>query len=267
MSKNLITLKNNQESHISYSEFKTFTECPYKRYLQYEKRIETPSNIYMDYGTAIHECTQSFYDQKGEGLISYELRLKKVLNDHPEVSDKEKKSFFEGGRRVAQEVIRGLKRLFNQGYELAETEKFVWTPTASGIFFKGYIDFLLRKGEGWHILDLKTTTKGWKPYKFKDEVVLSQLRLYKHFYAKQEGVSENGISTYYIFGKRDTKIKPVEFVKIESGKGSTARAIKALDDATYLIQKGDITKAKDERQPKRFSPCKYCEFNHTEHCP
>ena len=49
------------KQHISYSELKIFTECPYKWHLQYEKGLKGfMGNIYTAFGTAIHSvCEQS----------------------------------------------------------------------------------------------------------------------------------------------------------------------------------------------------------------
>ena len=49
------------KQHISYSELKIFTECPYKWHLQYEKGLAGfTGNIYTAFGTAIHSvCEQS----------------------------------------------------------------------------------------------------------------------------------------------------------------------------------------------------------------
>jgi len=49
------------KQHISYSELKIFTECPYKWKLQYVDGLKGfTGNIYTAFGTAIHSvCEQS----------------------------------------------------------------------------------------------------------------------------------------------------------------------------------------------------------------
>ena len=49
------------KQHISYSELKIFTECPYKWKLQYVDKLKGfTGNIYTAFGTAIHAvCEQS----------------------------------------------------------------------------------------------------------------------------------------------------------------------------------------------------------------
>ena len=49
------------KQHISYSELKIFTECPYKWKLQYVDKLKGfTGNIYTAFGSAIHAvCEQS----------------------------------------------------------------------------------------------------------------------------------------------------------------------------------------------------------------
>ena len=44
--------------HISYSELKTWAECPWKHKLMYVDKIETyENNPYAEFGTVIHDLT------------------------------------------------------------------------------------------------------------------------------------------------------------------------------------------------------------------
>ena len=65
------------KQHISYSELKIFTECPYKWHLQYEKGLAGfTGNIYTAFGTAIHEVCEKAVLK--EGLL-YPIKVNKNM--------------------------------------------------------------------------------------------------------------------------------------------------------------------------------------------
>ena len=50
---------------ISYSSMKTFSECPLRYKFNYIDRIRVPykTNIYGAFGSAVHLCIETFYNQ------------------------------------------------------------------------------------------------------------------------------------------------------------------------------------------------------------
>ena len=51
--------------HISFSEIKTWAECPNKHWLTYVEKIETyTDNPYVDFGTIVHEEIEVYLNSK-----------------------------------------------------------------------------------------------------------------------------------------------------------------------------------------------------------
>ena len=77
------------KQHISYSELKIFTECPYKWHLQYEKGLAGfTGNIYTAFGTAIHSvCEQSALGNltEAEELILEIAESREISPSDPEI--------------------------------------------------------------------------------------------------------------------------------------------------------------------------------------
>ena len=114
------------KQHISYSELKIFTECPYKWKLQYLDGLKGfTGNIYTAFGTAIHSvCEQSALGQLPDDEFATHfdqvfLQELKTLDDKPE--NKLIVEMREQRRNIFHKVFPALQELF-PGYEVLLTE-------------------------------------------------------------------------------------------------------------------------------------------------
>jgi ATP-dependent helicase/DNAse subunit B len=64
-----------EKKHISYSELKTWAECPYKHKLKYKDGIKGfVGNIYTAFGTAIHEVCENI----AKGLLTEDVEREEI---------------------------------------------------------------------------------------------------------------------------------------------------------------------------------------------
>jgi len=110
------------KQHISYSELKIFTECPYKWHLQYEKGLAGfTGNIYTAFGTAIHSvCEQSALGNLPDEDFAEHFDL--VFLDELQKLDEKPQSKMivemrEQSREIFHKVFPELQKLF-PGYEV-----------------------------------------------------------------------------------------------------------------------------------------------------
>ena len=146
------------------------------------------------------------------------------------------------------------------GWSLVATEQDLMERVNDSYKFKGFIDLILKDGQGhYHIIDWKTCSWGWNARKKNDILYTRQLVLYKNFYAQKLGISLRTISTHFGLIKRTAKKNQVEFFRVTSGPKKTENALKLLNKALYNIT--------NKRYIKNRLSCKNCKFRHTEHCP
>lgn len=257
---------NMTKQHISYSELKIFTECPYKWHLQYEQGLAGfTGNIYTAFGTAIHSvCEQSALgnlteDQYPDHFDWAFLEELKKLDEKPE-----SKMIVEmrvQSRRIFDKVFPALQKLF-PGYEVYSSEESLYEPITElkfTRFLKGFVDLVVKTPDGkYHVIDWKSCSWGWDAQKRSDTMVTYQLTLYKKFFCEKHGIDPKDVETYFGLLKRTAKEDNVEIFRVTSGSRKTANALKVLTNACNLINKGVKIKNRNS--------CTKCPFNNTEHC-
>lgn len=129
--------------------------------------------------------------------------------------------------------------------------------------FKGFIDAIItapkKKKQLTWILDVKTTSWGWSFDKKSDDLVKTQLILYKCFLSKKLNIDMKDIRCGFILLKRDAKPgKHCELVTVSVGDKSSARALKTVGNMLASVKRGIAIKNR--------SSCPYCEYKNTEHC-
>ena len=254
------------KQHISYSELKIFTECPYKWHLQYEKGLAGfTGNIYTAFGTAIHSvCEQSALgklpdeDFEDHFDIVFLEELKK-LDEKPE--NKMIVEMREQSRSIFYKVFPALQKLF-PGYEVYSSEEGLYEPITELKFdryLKGFIDLVIKTPDGkYHIIDWKSCSWGWDVERKSDKMTTYQLTLYKKFFCEKHNLDPKDVETYFGLLKRTAKKDNVEIFRVTSGSRKTNNATKVLTDACNLINKGIKVKNRNS--------CAKCPFNNTEHC-
>ena len=255
--------------HISFSEMKIWDECAFKHKLVYKDKIkEFLGNEYTAFGTAIHYvCERSVLGEPQKNLNNIfnqkfldELKIlteKKVDLNKKLISDMRTQI-----KNIVSYIIPSLKESFGN-YEVISVEEDLYIPMqGSGLFFKGFIDLVLKTSDGkYHIIDWKSCSWGWDSKRKADRITSYQLTLYKHFFAEKHNIDPKNIETHFALLKRTAKTNNVEIFRITSGAKKTENALNLLNKATYNITSGNHIK-------NRLSCTSGygCEFYKTQHC-
>ena len=259
-------MSESDQKHISYSELKTWNDCPYKRKLIYGDKVQLfTGNLYTIFGTAIHAaCEKGFTEgldaeqRKELFLKTFEQEITKINLDEQSLKTGSVEEFKQQGLSLAEEATVEAKKYFD-GWEVFSAEELLYQPTVKENYnFKGYVDLILKKGEQYALIDWKTCSWGWDAQKKSDKMTVYQLSLYKEFFSKKYNVNLKNIETFFILLKRTAKKNKVEVVPVTNGQKRIDNSVKLLTDAITNIQKGMVIK-------NRLS-CEYCEFKKTEYC-
>ena len=254
--------------HISYSELKTWAECPWKHKLSYIERVKKfIGNEFTAFGRAIHAVCENVVlteqqEVSGEDFFDFEFRKElKALNEE-ELNKKLVVDMQRQAHNIIPQIEPYLKAHFGS-YEVFSVEEHLY----EGIDFvapierkfKGFIDLVLKTDDGkYHVIDWKTCSWGWKAEKKADRLITYQLTLYKKFFCEKHDIDPSEVETHFALLKRTAKDNNVEIFRVTSGDRKTGNATKLLSDAIRNIEKKNFVKNRKS--------CDYCEFNNTEYC-
>mgnify|MGYP003111002710 CR=1 FL=1 len=256
-------------SHISYSAFKIWNECPHKHKLSYIDRIKGfEGNEYTAFGSAIHSvCENALINENLDEKAHFQEQFLEELKSLPEeVRANLNKSLVNDMRTqgdiLAPLAIPFLKEFFGD-FEVVSVEEQLFETIDNDFDFKGFIDLVVKTPDGkYHILDWKTCSWGWKPKRKSDAMTTYQLTFYKNYFAQKHNIDPKNIETYFALLKRTAKKDNVEIFRVTSGPKKTKNALNLLNKALHNIKK--------DFHPKNRSACQtpfgMCEFYNTEHC-
>ena len=280
-------------SRISYSQLSMFSECPLRWKLNYidDLRI-SESNIYLLFGTAMHEVLQTwlevmYFDSvKNADKLNLEQRLHDKMMERFQI-DKESygkdpctleqlREFFQDGCDILDFVKKKRADYFSKrGYKLIGCEVPIDVELKKNIKMVGYLDIVILDEftNTLKIYDIKTSTQGWNKWQKKDENKTQQLLLYKQFYSKQYNHPIENIEVEYFIVKRKLwekamfPQKRVQKFSPASGTVSMNKVAKRLDTFLDLAfdEKGERISENIIATPSKKA-CRWCEFNKTEHC-
>ncbi len=255
-------------AHISYSELKDWSFCPYYHKLTRVEGIDGfKGNEYTAFGSAIHSVCEKKLLQEDMSDDFFVKELKKnisELDDDVEVNKRLVLDMMGQGKRIIPEIEASLSDYFNE-YEVLAVEM----PLMEDIDghpdykFKGFIDAVVATPDGKvHIFDWKTCSWGWDSRKKSDKMITYQLTLYKNFFCQKMNIDPSNVETHFALLKRTAKNNRIEFFRVTSGKKKTENALKLLEKALYNI--------KNKRYIKNRLSCTSgygCKFYKTKHCP
>ena len=278
---------------ISYSQLSMFSECPERWKLNYVDKLRVfESNIYLIFGTAMHEVLQEYLEVmyfdsvKNADKLKLEQRLHdKLIEGFKKAKEQDEKEpctleelkeFFQDGCDILDFVKKRRADYFSKrGYKLIGCEVPIDVDLRKNVKMIGYLDLVIL--DEYHntlkIYDIKTSTMGWNKWMKKDENKTQQLLLYKQFYSKQYNHPIDKIEVEYFIVKRKLwekamfPQKRVQKFSPASGKPSMNKVAKRLntfldlafdDDGEYNIENIIPTPSK--------KACKWCEFRKTEYC-
>ena len=269
-----------------------YNDCPLRWKLNYVDKLRiSESNIYLLFGTAMHEVIQTwlevmYFDSvKNANKLNLEQRLHDKMYERFKI-DKEEygknpctleemKEFFNDGVEILDFVKKRRADYFSKrGYKLIGCEVPIDVKMKKNIKMVGYLDIVILD-EIHNILkiyDIKTSTMGWNKWMKKDENKTQQLLLYKQFYSKQYNHPIDKIEVEYFIVKRKLwenamfPQKRVQKFSPASGTVSMNKVAKRLD--TFLNEA--FTDEGEHKNDMVATPskkaCRFCDFNQTKYC-
>lgn len=249
--------------HISYSELKTWAECPWKRKLSYQDRVKKfIGNEFTAFGKALHFlCEHLVFDRVDDPEDFFNLAFEKELV----LIGKEENDLITEMREQAKQIhpliMPQLVQNFGE-FEVFSVEEKLYediTDSDTGYKFKGFIDLVIKTPDGkYHVIDWKTCSWGWDAKKRSDKYITYQLTLYKKFFCEKHNIDSKLVETHFALLKRTAKKDNVEIFRVTSGPRKVENATKLLTTALIHISKQNHVK--DRRS------CRGCEYYKTEHC-
>ncbi len=279
-------------SKISYSQISMYNDCPLRWKLNYVDDLRIfESNIYLIFGTAMHEVLQTYLEImyhdsiKNADLLNLEEMLRDKLieqfkraeeeDEKPPCTKKDLQEFFQDGCDIIDFFKKRRADYFSKrGYKLIGCEVPIEVDMKKNIKMRGYIDIVILDeiSNTIKIYDIKTSTRGWNKWQKKDENKTQQLLLYKQFYSKQYNHPIDKIEVEYFIVKRKLweeamfPQKRVQKFVPASGKPSMNKVNNRLNIFLNEAFTEDGERKNDMVATPSKKACKWCEFRKTEHC-
>lgn len=276
------------EKSISFSQFYTFNTCPHQWYLTYVAKLAPyQPSIHALFGTSMHETIQKWLDEMYGGTIksAMEMDLEELLTERMRKTyNKEKyknsnetfssleemEEFYKDGISILEFIKKKRSDYFDKKYTyLVGSEIPIVQEVKSNLYFKGYIDLVFYDEftDRFKLVDIKTSTSGWKDYATKDEAKIGQLLLYKEYFAKQFDIDVDSIDVEFFILKRklpyteDFIPKHIQIFKPASGKIKRGRIMKMFNNFidTIFDDQGNVKVTELEKNPSK-SNCMFCSF-------
>ena len=172
-----------QNTHVSYSSISTYSKCPRLWDLQYrQKVVPFTQSIYTCFGTAMHETIQEWltvmYHDKVKAandmdldkllyanlVKSYKQGRAQMQGEHFSTAD-ELTQFWLDGKHILDFLKKKRTSYFStKTMMLAGVETLLYQDIKPGVKFKGLVDlvFYHPNNDTWTIMDIKTSTSGWR---------------------------------------------------------------------------------------------------------
>ena len=272
---------------ISWSQVQTYTQCPFKWKLNYiDKNRKFTDSIYTVYGKAIHEVIQHYLTVMFEQSIKEadkidmpNMLVDKVKHFYAEGVNNADGEHFSNQSELTEFCVQGAKALdwfkkhrgeyfSKKNWELLGIEVPI-DDEYKGVGILGYIDILMRNKTTGKIkvIDLKTSTRGWKKEK-TDPMKRGQLLFYKKFIADKYGVSLDMVDVEFIIIKRlvwdkgDWPVKWIQRFEPPSANVSINRIFKQVDIFINEAFNKDGSYKTDGNFEKLGvnTKCNWCEF-------
>ena len=257
------------KQHVSFSEIRTWKECGWRHKLQHVDQINLgkPGPL-MDFGTAVHAACENYLRTKimdasvaTDMIISVWEKNKELEGFEPETTPK----FVKEALNILSEVPEWLEKTF-PGWEFIDAEHYLYEQIVGHPHaFKGFIDCIIavpgkkNKKAVW-IIDFKTTSWGWDRRKKTDDMIKSQIVLYKNYWSTKTQTDPKTIKCGFVLLKRTAKAgNHCELITVSVGDVTTKRSLKIVNNMISSVKKGIAIKNK--------TSCTYCEYRETEHCP
>ena len=277
-----------KNKHISYSQLSTYNKCPRLWELQYLRNIVPyEPSIYMVFGTAFHETLQTYLETLYMDKVkaANDLNIKTILYDnmvkayksakamsgHEHFSNEtEMYSFYRDGLSIMDWIKKKRAGYFSsKTMQLAGIETLLYQELRPGVVFKGLIDlvFYHPNTDRWTIMDIKTSTSGWRDAQKKNPNLTAQVILYREFFAKQFGIDKDKIEVEFFIVKRRVPAeaefasmqKRVQEFRPNAGPRKTKQIITSMNKfIDEVIDENGEYIDKDYKCTNPFGKCEHC---------
>ena len=216
--------------HISYSEIKNWSKCPYYHKLTYIDGLKHfKGNLYTAFGTALHSVCEKVDELENANLVVlFKEQFKSQVNELEEYDREFYGEMLAQGIKIIPYIKSALADYFGD-YEILAVEENLYENiwhTANEKYFKGYMDLILKVDNTIHILDWKTTTRGWNDRKRNENITKYQLLLYKYYYGQKHGCDLDDIKVHFgLLNRTLGGKKRVELYEVASERNNLAEAI------------------------------------------
>ena len=279
------------QKNISYSQMSMYRKCPHQWATQYKEGNKRYSpSIHLVFGTAMHEAIQHYLDVMYDKSVTaadridldeyfnevyikeYKKALKTNNNEHFS-SAVEMREFYDDGITILNYFKSKRGAYFSKrkthlvGCELPIL--IPPNPAFQNTLYMGYLDVVLynENTDKFTIIDLKTSTRGWKDKDKKDEEKQYQLLLYKEFFSKQYNIPIENIEIEFLILKRklyenlDFAQKRIQSFKPAAGKIKLSRANRAINEFVNecFTTTGDYKERLFDKNPSKWN-CGFCPF-------
>lgn len=288
--------KPSQNKHISYSQLSSFATCQRQWYWTYVKKLAPyQPSIHTVFGTSMHEVIQKWleiiYRESAKAADELDLdkmlyeemiknyKIQKAQGGHEHFSNQDELNmFYLDGKHILEFLKKKRKSYFtSRTMELAGIETLLYQELRPGVMFKGFIDlvFYNKNADTWTIMDIKTSTSGWRDEAKKDDKRISQILLYKEFFSKQFDIDIDKIEVEYFILKRKVP-KDAEFASMQkrvqtfippSGKIKRGKAVSLMNNfvETAVDQNGEYIDKEYPTNPSKWN-CNFCAFRNMKIC-
>jgi len=279
------------QKNISYSQMSMYRKCPHQWATQYKEGNKRYSpSIHLVFGTTMHEAIQHYLDVMYDKSVAeadridldeyfnevyireYKKALKTNNNEHFS-SPAEMREFYDDGITILDYFKSKRGAYFSKrkthlvGCELPILMP--PNPAFPNTLYMGYLDVVLynENTDKFTIIDLKTSTRGWKDKDKKDEEKQYQLLLYKEFFSKQYNIPIENIEIEFLILKRklyenlDFAQKRIQSFKPAAGKIKLSRSHKAINEFINecFTTTGDYKERSFDKNPSKWN-CGFCPF-------
>lgn len=271
-----------------------YRACPKKWELSYIKKLAPKeSSIHLVFGNAMHTVIQEWVTiiyndtiKKGEEY-DFDIRLKECLAQEYKLAKEKQdshfstadqlKEFYEDGIATLQWLRKKRKGYFSsKGWELAGIEiPLSMTPYKERpkVKLTAFLDIVLydKINRSYHIIDLKTSTRGWSADDKKDKAKTDQVLLYKKYFSTLYNVDEDKITVEFLILRRkvvEDSMYPMKRVQsiVPAQKGiSVNKCAKLFEDwiKEVFTDTGDynVTRQYPALMGKNKWNCRFCPFS------
>lgn len=286
--------KSEVKRHVSFSELRTWIECPYKHKLTYDDKIklDDSESHYLDYGTILHNTIEAWLNGGELDIDGCEEKLRETwkekgfdsseyiqrLTEDAEASHwKYKHSDLEGHVAFARNALGDLPEWMDEQFgdwKCVSAEEFLYEPTEHTLNddqfnFKGFVDAIIlsRKAdsrgkvkERYWILDWKTAKAGgWSIQKQQDLKTWGQLAFYKKYWSLRENKQLKDIGCAFVLLRKTPKAgRALRRLDVSVGPKTIEKVDKKLSSFVSARNSGIHLKNR--------TSCRFCDYRGTEHC-